>query len=382
MKYLKYLILFLILCNIPSYSGAFFGNLGTITSYSSSLSLLVFFFFAKPKHKLILAFIILGILYYTISSIKFSNEYEMEYFKEFIRYMIVAVCAGEVLVRTKKDEILFFLLVGALSIIVHAFVFPNVQANFNENYGRFSGFYLNPNYAGVVSLAGYALSFNLKNVRWKYAALFTFTLAGILTFSRSFVVIWLLINLIAMLNNKRNAINLGIGGLIVFLIIILSGKFTFNQARFSALQSIFSSSQIESNTITSGSRSETWSYYYESIMENPILGQGYRKLQSQQYGGRGVHNSFLMVLGESGIIPFLWLAGIYGYLVLACLMRFKTHPEYLYLTVVIILAMSISHQYFVIFINVFLSIFIMLELRKLKMTAEDPKLDKAYPRAT
>ena len=65
--------------------------------------------------------------------------------------------------KSKLKEIYIFLLIGALSIIINAVFFPLHNANFYPTYGRFSGFYLNPNYAGAMSLMGFALSFGIKN---------------------------------------------------------------------------------------------------------------------------------------------------------------------------------------------------------------------------
>jgi len=378
MKYLKYLIIFLIVCNIPSYLLAYFsGTLGSLASYTTSLALLLFFFLAKPKHRLVFPFIFLGVLYFLISSFNFSQENDMEYIKDFGRFMIVAICAGEVLRRTTKKELFFFLLLGGLSIIINAVLFPMSQANFSAEYGRYSGFYLNPNYAGVICLAGYALSFAIKNKRIKYIGFLVFTLAGIFTFSRTFVVVWLLINILSSINNRKNAVTFGIGGLILILVFAFSGRLSLNTQRFSALQSIFSSDQVHNRTITSGGRGETWSYYYDMIMENPIVGNGYRKLQSQKYGGRGVHNSYLMVIGEAGIIPFLVMISIYGFMLIFSFQWVKSNPEYFYLSVVLVLAAAVSHGYFVIFLNVFLSMFIWLELKRLRSDNEHSDLISA-----
>ena len=371
LKYLKYAILVLIVCNLPSYLSAYFDpRYGSLASYATSGFLVVFFFLARPKHRLVFPFILLGILYFTISSFNFSQEFETEYLKDFLRYMIVAVCAGEVLIRTSRKELFFAFFIGALSVILNAFIFKTAQANFAAEYGRYSGFYLNPNYAGIVCLAGYALSFAMKNRKLKLLGFFVFTLAGLVTLSRTFVVIWLIINFAAIYNNRKNAMTLGIGGIILIIVFSFSGMLTLNTSRFTALKSIFSSEQTQTTTITAGGRGATWSYYYDMIMENPLIGNGYRKLQSQKYGGRGVHNSYLMVVGESGFLPFLIMVGIYMYLLLITFKHFKEFPEYFYLTIVVVLAMAVSHSFFVVFLNVLISIFVYVRIRELNANKE------------
>lgn len=364
MNILKWTILFLILCNMPSYMLAYFGStMGSLTSYSSSLLLLFFFFLAKPKHKLLFPFILLGILYFIISSFNFTYHDEKLITREFIRYMILAVCGVEVLYRTNKKEIFMILLIGALGVVIHALVFPLANANFYPSYGRYSGFYLNPNAAGIVCLVGYVLTYGIDSRRLKIIGQIVFTLAGIFTFSRTFIVIWLLITFIAIYNNRKNLMVPVIGGLVLILVFTFSSKLTLNTERFGALESLFDDQAGQSSAITEDSRTETWAVYANMIMDKPILGHGYLKLQTKEYGP-GVHNTYLMILGESGIIPFLLLLGIYGYLLVKSISLFRVHPEYLYITLVIILALMASHTFFSEFFKIFISMFIYVELRK------------------
>src|SRR5690554_5300380 len=124
MNIIKYTALFLFLCNIPSYLLAYFGSgLGSISSYLSSLIILVYFFLSKEKNKLLLPFILLGILYYMLSSLNYSGPNEGVEFliKDFIRFMIVVVCGGELLYRTNIKEIYIILIIGAISITINAF---------------------------------------------------------------------------------------------------------------------------------------------------------------------------------------------------------------------------------------------------------------------
>ena len=91
---IRYLILFLIICNIPSYMLAYFGSsLGSLSSYLSSILLLGFFVLVKEKHHQLIPFLGLGILYFLLSSINYTEIDEGNSFiKEFVRFMIVVIC--------------------------------------------------------------------------------------------------------------------------------------------------------------------------------------------------------------------------------------------------------------------------------------------------
>lgn len=366
MNLLRYIILFLILCNMPSYLLAYFGStLGSLSSYASSLLLLAYYFLSREKHELIFPFILLGILYYTLSGLNFSEIDPEWYFKDFIRFMIVVVCAGDLLYKTNNKDIYIILVIGALSIIINAVIFPLANANFYPTYGRFSGFYLNPNFAGSICLIGFALSYSMGNKWFRLGGQLIFTLAGILTFSRSFIVIWLLINIIAIYHNRKNVIAPAIGALVLVVLFAVSSFLTLNTARFSALKSIFSDEQIQSETIQKDSRTGTWALYTDIIFDKPFWGNGYEYMQKKLPGLPGVHNTFLMVLGEAGIIPFLLIVGIYIFLLIRSYSLFRSNPEYFYLSCVLTISLMVGHTYFSNYYNVLISMYLLIQFKKL-----------------
>jgi len=366
MQLLKYLILFLVFCNMPSYLLMYFGpTMGALGSYTSSLSIIAYFVLVRKRHKLLLPFIFLGLLYFSIGSFNYTFIDIDNYFvKEFTRFMIVVVCGAEVMQRTKKEDIYFILLLGGISILIHALIFPTANALFGPTYGRYSGFYLNPNFAGQICLAGFAISFSISKFSLRLIGQIIFTLAGIFTFSRTFILVWTILNLLAILKNKKNLVLPLVGVGMLILVFTFSNELTLNTKRFSALKSVFGQEQVDTKTIKEDSRDKTWSLYYDMIMDKPVLGNGYRKLTKKWQGLPGVHNSFLMVWGEAGIIPLLLMLGIYGYLLFKSYSFFKTRPEIFYVSIVLVLALMTSHQYFTVFYFVFLSMFIFIQLQK------------------
>lgn len=369
MNKIKYFILVLILWNLPEYLLNYWGpSLGSIASYMSSLSILAFFFLVKEKHRLLFPFILLGLLYFVFSAFQLAaGVLEREYLTEFLRFMIVVVCAGELLHRTTKKEIFYILIVGGLSIIINAFVFPDTAASVSLVQGRPSGFYINPNSAGSICLVGYALSYVIENKRIRILGQIIFTLAGLLTLSRTFIVVWLLVSFIAIYKSRKNLIAPVIGGLTLILFFAVSSSLSLNKPRFRALVSIFSSDKVDTQTISKDSRTHTWSLHTDAVMENPIFGNGFKSLQIRKNGRPGVHNSYLMVIGEAGIIPFLLMIGIYTYLIVLCLRNFKNYPEYLYIICILCLILAAGHQFFRNFLTVLMSMFVFIELQKIEV---------------
>ncbi|WP_158306092.1 O-antigen ligase family protein [Maribacter sp. HTCC2170] len=277
--------------------------------------------------------------------------------------MILVVCAPEVLKRTKHRDIFYLALVGAFSVVVNAMVFPESNMIHGLVIGRYSGFYLNPNSAGTVCLIGFALSYSIKSIKWRYMGQFAFTLAGLLTLSRTFIVVWLLINIFAIYRQKRNVWVPFIGAAVLVLVLTFTDRTIFAADRFEALSSFFDEGPVKTKTIKHDSRTATWAQYYPLISEKPLLGHGFGSFQTKENNLPGAHNGFLLVIGEAGIIPFFLFLGVYIYLLVCSLKIFKQYPEILYMCLVLILALMASHTYFTSYFIVFMSMYLYIKLR-------------------
>jgi len=279
--------------------------------------------------------------------------------------MIVPICATEVLYRTTKKEIYIILLIGAFSIIANATIFPTGFGGYNLILGRYSGFYINPNYAGYICLLGFALSYSISNKWLQIIGQLAFTLAGIFTLSRGFVVIWLVVNIVSIYNNKKNVLVPMLGALVLAIVFALSSMLSLNQERFTALQSIFDSkTEVQTATITDDSRTSTWALYYDDIADNPFFGNGFGKMRDRNNVRPGIHNSYLMVLGEAGIFPFLLIIGIYIFLLIRSARDFKNIPENFYLSCVLILSLMVAHGFFTNPYTVLITMYLFIEFRK------------------
>lgn len=363
---LRYIILFSVLCNIPGYLYVFTNTtLSSIISILTSLLLIIYFFISKPWQKPIIPFILFTILYFTLGALNYYDG-EAELIKEFIRFSILVICITEVMYRSTYKDLFYILLVGAISVIINAFIFPYTNALYGLVKGRYGGFFLNPNTAGIVCLLGIALSYSLKNVRLRTIGQLTFTLAGFLTLSRTFIVVWLIINFLAILNNKKNLFVPIIGIIALTVMVTFTDSKIFAADRFEALTAFFGAGEVKTKTVKNDSRNETWALYYDKVYEKPFFGHGYRSFQKVTSNAPGAHNTYLMVIGETGILTFLLFIGTFLYLLLNCIKYFKEEPYLLYIVLVVLLNLMASHTFFSNYQSITLSIFIFLKIRTLK----------------
>ncbi|MGJ8593029.1 MAG: O-antigen ligase family protein [Aquaticitalea sp.] len=362
MKILKYVVLCLTLWGIPTFF-AYDLSLGSKLSAVLYGLLLVYYFLVSKKRPL-LPFIIFVLLYFIISGLIYVDSPKY-YQTDFLKFLILVISGTELARNTTIKEFFIILILGASSILVHAVMFQ-------DGYGRYSGFYLDPNGAGFVCLIGYCLSFSITTKSLKLFGQFLFTFAGIITFSRTFILLWILVSLIAIVSNRKNSVNFGLGIGVIVVVFSLATILQLNTVRFSAFQSILgnSTSQADIAVLEDDSRTATWATYYDMILKNPIFGNGYQALSGLDPTKQGVHNSFLMVLGEAGIMPFLLMIGIYFYMLKKSLAFFKTNVHYFLMTFSIFGILMTMHNYFSSYLVVFASLWIYT-----RVTETDEKKD-------
>ena len=368
MQILKYILLVLILLNIPTFSIASISpGLGSATSMLLLLCVILYYFF-EEKLPPVIPLVVLGLSYYMISSLSYTED-TTEFLKDLIRYFIFVLGIRKLASVTSKQEICFFLLIGAVSIIINAFIFSNA-------YGRYSGFYINPNKAGFVCIIGFALTYSIKQGSLKLLAQFLFAIAGLMTLSRSFIVLFILVNLISIVIDKKNVITL-VSGVIALTLILSLSSIKLNTDRFNALKSIFSD-DVDTTTITKETRDETWANYIDGIMTNPLFGQGYKKLHGKPKGfysndDVGVHNSFLMIIGEAGIIPFIVVVVLYMSMLIRSFKIFREEPVYLIISLLLLFYLMVSHNYFDNFLLLFITVWLYNNIKTSNATLLNPE---------
>lgn len=354
MVLLKYVVLCLLLWNIPTFF-SYDISIGSKFSYFLYV-LLGTYYFLVDKKRILTLFLIFVLLYFIISGLNYVQDPKF-YYADFIKFIILILSGTELARNTSIKQFYIILIFGAISILFHATFFP-------DGYGRYSGFYLDPNGASFICLIGFCLSFAIKSKSLKVLGQVLFTFTGIITFSRTFILLWLLTSIAAVFSHRKNSMNLGLGLGAIIAVFSLASVLKLNVVRFSALESIISNDLNKSNiaVLEEDSRTETWSVYYDMILNNPIFGNGYQQLSGSDHTKQGVHNSFLMVLGEAGIIPFLLMSGIYIFMLTESLRFFKNKLHYFLIALSLVGILMTMHNFFSSYVIVFTTLWLYVRI--------------------
>lgn len=363
MKLFRYIILGLFVMNISSAALVYLGEgIGSAVSYLSFLLLIPYYILVK-KGKPNMWMITLGILYFTISSFQYLGVTK-DFLNIVIKYFILIIGGYEVIKRTSNLELFFFLLLGSLTVLLHATVLGGGSAV----YGRFSGFYINPNAAGFICISGYALAYSIKNKKIKLLGQIIFTIMGLLTLSRTFIALWILINLISLKIDIKNVRFFLYGFGLLSLLLILSELLPVKNPRIEQIKSLSSNEQVDVNEINSDSRADTWSTYFDDIANSPLVGNGFRSFTKKdlQRNKVGIHNTFLLVLGEAGIIPFIIIVALYAYILFMSFRLFNSQPNLLMQATGLFFFLMASHVYFTHAFILFVSMWIQNQVEENK----------------
>ncbi|MFD2098853.1 O-antigen ligase family protein [Flagellimonas iocasae] len=357
---LKYLALGFTILNFPTIGLSVFG--GAVGSIVSSLSFLLMIAYAavsksmKPSRW----FLLIWASYYVIAGLQFNlNVGASDYISRMFKFLIVAIFAGEILNNTNKKEMFWFLFIGASSVIINAVFFP-------DNYGRYGGFYIDPNAAGFICISGYALTYAIPNARIRILGQFIFSLAGFLTFSRTFILIWLLVNLISLKISLKNARVFILGALVIIIMISFSKELQLNAMRFKQLENIVLNEKVDTNELNEDSRTKTWAIFYDYILDKPIFGNGYGSFQGNGVYRIGPHNTFLFIIGEAGIIAIAIFLAFQFVLLKKSLEHFKKNPQFIMLFIAQFLFLLTNHNYFTAYYLLFVTLWFYINIKKLE----------------
>lgn len=353
MNLLRYLILALICFDIPAFVREY--STDTAASFLSYLTfaLLLLFYFLNKKHKPVWPLVIFALAFFIISGLVYTPDGN-DYFVDFAKYLIIIICGAEIARSTSSKELLIVLVLAISSILVHTVVFP-------FDYGRYGGFFVDPNAAGFVCLMACALTYQVKNEKFRLMWLFVCTFCGILTLSRSFLLLWVVINLIAIFQNKKYMSSVGLGIGVLLIVLSLGAIFQLNTERLSIVENIISD-RNDFSGFSRDSRLETWKSYYKTIVESPFIGNGYRSFAGIRDVKAGVHNAYLRVIGEAGIIPFLIFVGFYAYIIFRSFKFFRSKPYLPLLSISIFAFLLTTHNFINSYIIPFISIWLFIKV--------------------
>tara|TARA_B100000768_G_scaffold89483_1_gene83965 strand:+ start:346 stop:1479 length:1134 start_codon:yes stop_codon:yes gene_type:complete len=367
-KIVSFVVVFLILLNIPSIL------LETQSiAVSSPVSYFMFFLLGVliitnktkfPKQILFMAGI--SSLYFFIGAFQYEGRH-IELFIVFIKFLISLFGLFISLHYVNQKTIILILLAGATTIVLDSlyFRFNDFQGiGYVSEYGRYSGFYLNPNNASFVCAFGYILTITKKNNLKLLAILFTFF--GFLTLSRTFMGTWIIINSIYLFFNRKYLVK-SIFILIISVIILVqySEQLKLDSIRFDLLTNLFLGN-IDQEVLNNDSRSSQWAKFYEGIANSPIIGNGYSSFGNSLdgQGDVGVHNSFLLIIGESGFLPFTLIIALFISLLHRSLTILRQNITHFLLIISLIITLMVSHVLFSSGIQIFILVFIIYNLTK------------------
>ncbi|MGC6428955.1 MAG: O-antigen ligase family protein [Flavobacteriales bacterium] len=370
--YKKILILlatFLLLLNIPSFSLFYFSSaLGSITSMALMASLLLVFSF-EVKNKfptLLYAYIVFLIIYFSISLASYSGSL-FDVVTLFTKNILVLLGSYAILKNVQLKYVVYLLALGSLSVILDNFYFRFNDVIANDvviEKRRYAGFYLNPNNAAFVAVLGYLLVLS-NSMKYKFL-LVLFTFVGLLTLSKYFFLSWFLINLAYLWYNKSKIFKYAF--VVFFGLIALyqnMDRLNLDKNRLDLFYNIITFNSTD-GYVEIESREETWAKSIQSIKNKPIIGNGFEYFKKGKYrtDNEGVHNSYLLVIGEAGILPCLFLVWISIWLLYKSVKMAKYNLTPLLLTIAFLLLLIVSHNLFDNYIFIFALSIIIYELQK------------------
>lgn len=170
---------------------------------------------------------------------------------------------------------------------------------------------------------------------------------GLLTFSRTFILLWVIINLISIKISIKNINKLLLGAGLLFALVAYNSFLPVKNPRLSQLANTLSGDTNAAKDLNEGSRFETWGHFYDFILEKPLFGHGFEAFGGGGLGGfLGVHNTYLKVLGEAGIIPFFLLVFYFLHLIKRSYEHFYKAPHLFFMSICLASLLTTNHNFF------------------------------------
>jgi len=377
-KYLFITLLILIILNLNGVAYVFFNLEETFRLLYLAITLTLFFtsynlLRIKKLYtsKFLIIFLILYVVFGTIATIV---NFNWSSWLSNITSLVVSILIAYVIIDFLLREAILdnfnywtklitrLTIISALSGILIKYTGLEHFGRYRAGYERVAGFFANPNELGLIANMAIVFLFTSLKNKFKFVnlvLLILVTLASLLTFSKGAIIttsiIWFVYFFMFIKFDAKT------GSKVYIIITVLVSAIFFNKI-FGELDSILSITQsrrvnqvtnIVSGNIdddaTSG-RLVLFNVGLDKIKSNPIIGYGigsFSMLERNKFGG--VHNTFLLIIGESGIFPFLFLIYIFIYfLVLPFFKDFDKNKKFIIfsMTIVLINYMMSTHGVF------------------------------------
>lgn len=291
-------------------------------------------------------FLLVSALYFWIVSL---DEPQVSTVLSIFKYLTLIACLGTIFSSTLQQ----YQAVNAADAIYSAPI---------EEAERASGFFENPNQAATAALYCLVLVVALpaRSLFWKLLQCGIALLALVMTFSKAAMLGGLVLS-VAFLLTRRS-----LGTLLLFLVAVALGgiglwlvyehdlfKLSWDQRERLADVLNLAGGEISARTTTG--RTVLIEFGFEKIKEVFPWGAGLGEFHAMEGGLRkilngletnrwlGIHNTFLTILGESGLIPFLFLLGFLAWPVIAA-RKSKYRGIVFGFTLILIIQMTAAHD--------------------------------------
>ncbi|WP_157506057.1 O-antigen ligase family protein [Formosa sp. Hel3_A1_48] len=264
---------------------------------------------------------------FLLSTLSFLFNYAFDHIADFmlvqygnlLRLILVLIVFNysKILLKDYLLGIRIGVVLGAISIIISSYLKLDLVLLSNDltsDYQtRFSGFYLNANYGGIII----ALAYNLFHQK-KYKITLIETIILFLSVFYTFSFTAILILLIGFYRNNRILFILTPVFSSLYLITFWD-SFNFNLSRYKKLKYLndYFAGNAEFNSLFTG-RIDLWTEGFTAIADRPFTGNGFGFMASsiKTINDVGIHNSYFEIFGDFGIIIGLLLISALFYVMM------------------------------------------------------------------
>ena len=283
---------------------------------------------------MVASYLLLGWLYSDQSTDGSEKSYPMAYLATVIVVWSFTSYLLKVSATTEHAKFLKFLQLMLLIATASVWLTPVLLPLWNylplgEGEQRYAGFFGNPNEAGFV--AAYALAFVLLlpgRSSMLRVALAAFCFFGVvLSFSKTAIVIAVFVLVIGSMTHLRSRLALILAPLLIgFILVLVSSPakmfYWVADQQFVELAPAQQKRLVEIGNLMEGqfddatttNRTQLWDIGFEQLSKHTPDGAGLGSYHHMEDGvwsvhadnWLGIHNTFLMVLGESGVVPAIF----------------------------------------------------------------------------
>jgi O-antigen ligase len=170
----------------------------------------------------------------------------------------------------------------------------------------------------------------------------------------------------------------GLGFLIISTLFLIDEVVGLNNPRFEQLKSFVNNDgDVSSEEISEDSRADTWARFYDQILDSPLIGSGYGSFSGKEGHGLGVHNTYLTVLGEAGILTFILFVLYIGYLIVMSIIYFNKKPNLIMQMIGLSLFLMANHNFFTFYYVSFAAMWTQYQIYLIKENNDEILLEES-----